>query len=937
MPGPLPQPNTQGGPQGGAVEYNPRPPTFHQQQMQQQQIMNGANGGMMNNMNGSQGPQRQNMMMMRPPPNFGGSGGYQHPPPVLDPGAAMYAVHPANGSSPQPGSSLSSSPMSPSLGMNSKELAYMYQQQHPGSPVHPASPHFQPHPTDISYTQPPTPPQYFSPYNSSASSPASSPSQNPELPPLSFFDFWFTYIHPPSLNNRQNQHQPPPPPDPATLRSTILSHLATARLSPKDARIQDSSPNSSFQMVGGGGVWLSPRGRRVLDNFLEMRVRSKAALVIQKVGRGYLARKRVQMLKNDIRERGGRPVSAMFGLESLSRPLAVAQTQSASSVSSGKSGGQVAAPELTEKEKEKLERRKAKVAALKRHVWKISNAYAEIVAEAASRGKDTSNQPQGPTPKEIEFMRLLNSPETFRLSTNLRALQKLDPPPTLQEAQTAFLSTLPPNSQPPHPRSPAEIYSTHSPKILSWLSSLLPNPPTPSVDLQTYLSTADPLCELAVALYPSIPCHLLSKGDEFTIHKIVFFLELCRSVGVRGNLVCRVGDLVLAGKEEDPTRKGGLAVLRCLGGLERVARGLGGGEGRGRGWSLGSVESGNAGNAEAPVEEAVVVNPKRLSARRSQRVSVLGAPKPSLEVTEEEKEGQTGELPPDFKSLPLPEKLKRLSELPPRKARESVYSLYTHNHSHHQQHQGDEDDDHNSSEEYDLLIQSILEREGMEHPSPSPLEVLIEQKRVFKEQMETRTSRIQTLLTEAESHFSLLEKLHAHMHNRNVGVDILMPILDELIHTHDLLVQDLQGALSQVDMEPDPTLGVGVPVGDALLRFSGELDGGHVLARWVVLGLQYPDAFEKFEDGLLEPVKWLKSYVDACKELVELGVSAEEERRCFAKEHRREMNDGMSEEEIGSLVLEKEKRRVVRDARRLQVAAVKMKGVVEGIGASIEL
>ncbi|KAJ3025388.1 hypothetical protein HK097_006696, partial [Rhizophlyctis rosea] len=59
---------------------------------------------------------------------------------------------------------------------------------------------------------------------------------------------------------------------------------------------------------------------------------------------------------------------------------------------------------------------------------------------------------------------------------------------------------------------------------------------------------------------------------EYTIHKIIFFLELCKTVGIKGESLCSVEDLVGAGEREGKREEGGVRVVRTVMAFERQAR-----------------------------------------------------------------------------------------------------------------------------------------------------------------------------------------------------------------------------------------------------------------------------------------------------------------------------------------------------------------------------
>ncbi|KAJ3267193.1 hypothetical protein HDU76_011862, partial [Blyttiomyces sp. JEL0837] len=202
------------------------------------------------------------------------------------------------------------------------------------------------------------------------------------------------------------------------LRALILHYLSSVRLTLKDARIVDD--------MNGGLVWLSTRAVRVLENFNDMKTKGQAAILIQKVYRGYITRKQIRSGMN-----GGNNIpsydssaamiappdgdrnetGAMIGQDNNQNVNQVQQQQQQqqdqtadddSSLrrkdSTGKDsmGGKERDPE---REREKAERRKSKVISLKKHLVKISDAYYVIINKNESEQVD----PGAPSQQEIDF------------------------------------------------------------------------------------------------------------------------------------------------------------------------------------------------------------------------------------------------------------------------------------------------------------------------------------------------------------------------------------------------------------------------------------------------------------------------------------------------------------------------------------------------------
>jgi hypothetical protein len=72
-------------------------------------------------------------------------------------------------------------------------------------------------------------------------------------------------------------------------------------------------------------------------------------------------------------------------------------------------------------------------------------------------------------------------------------------------------------------------------------------------------------------LYPDVECLLVGKDLEYSIHKIVFFLELCKSLHIKRSLLFQIKDLLVWG-DNDVHKKHALLVLRTIVALEKHAR-----------------------------------------------------------------------------------------------------------------------------------------------------------------------------------------------------------------------------------------------------------------------------------------------------------------------------------------------------------------------------
>ncbi|KAJ3010920.1 hypothetical protein HKX48_007138 [Thoreauomyces humboldtii] len=213
-----------------------------------------------------------------------------------------------------------------------------------------------------------------------------------------------------------------------------------------------------------------------------------------------------------------------------------------------------------------------RVAGLRNHLNRVSVAYQQILND----GQGFQPGASVPSYTEINFMKLLNSDSTFMLSANLDKLKEADrdsPEPANNDSDDARpLPSESPNADASATASAAQ-YTAYSPRMTRWLRSTVGLPSSVPVDADaiSLLQTGDVLCRLACTLYPRTQCQLLQKGPEFTVHKVIFFLELCKTVGVKNRHLFAVADL-LVDAPLDPTRRSGLRVLKTICALERQAR-----------------------------------------------------------------------------------------------------------------------------------------------------------------------------------------------------------------------------------------------------------------------------------------------------------------------------------------------------------------------------
>ena len=107
--------------------------------------------------------------------------------------------------------------------------------------------------------------------------------------------------------------------------------------------------------------------------------------------------------------------------------------------------------------------------------------------------------------------------------------------------------------------------------VIEWLGMVFNVDYPKDTNLLDIIWDGTMLCKLSTILFPRIKCQLLTKGPEYSIHKIIFFLEFCRTIGIRANALFSIADLVL-GPNIDPTYTGAFTVLRTIITLEKQAR-----------------------------------------------------------------------------------------------------------------------------------------------------------------------------------------------------------------------------------------------------------------------------------------------------------------------------------------------------------------------------
>ena len=77
------------------------------------------------------------------------------------------------------------------------------------------------------------------------------------------------------------------------------------------------------------------------------------------------------------------------------------------------------------------------------------------------------------------------------------------------------------------------------------------------------------LCQIIVKLFPATDCLLLEKGPEFAIHRIIFFLEFCRCLGISNTVCFKLSDLIPSLIQDESSS--GFLLLKTISVLEKKA------------------------------------------------------------------------------------------------------------------------------------------------------------------------------------------------------------------------------------------------------------------------------------------------------------------------------------------------------------------------------
>ncbi|KAJ8329483.1 hypothetical protein QVD99_005572 [Batrachochytrium dendrobatidis] len=340
------------------------------------------------------------------------------------------------------------------------------------------------------------------------------------------------------------------------IRSKAVALLKTARIPPSEVTI--------FEDNYGGTISISQGAISAIHNFVKFRHYSRCATNIQRVWRGYTTRR--QLTSNSHYQSGLKSVPANNQYyqqqqyqHHQKKPPSTSSLSTKSSISVATHSSLPTINEHAVSESVSTAT-SAQVSGQENFkmlqlVEKISTSYHEI-ANASKVQKPE------PTQQEIVFMSLLNSNETFEVSDRILSELSIEdkrafPMPANQNAQNTLF-----------------MYREYSPKVVEWVCNVLDMSIDFSTDLISILRSGDIFCRLACALYPRVECQLLAMGPRFAIHKIIFFLELCKSLHIKRALLFTVSNLLVF-PEQDREKKAALIVLRTILALEKHARNSG--------------------------------------------------------------------------------------------------------------------------------------------------------------------------------------------------------------------------------------------------------------------------------------------------------------------------------------------------------------------------
>lgn len=177
---------------------------------------------------------------------------------------------------------------------------------------------------------------------------------------------------------------------------------------------------------------------------------------------------------------------------------------------------------------------------IEEYIRTISNQYQIILL--ANRTTSSS-----PSTVELDFMRRLNQSATYRICSRFLTLEKPHNCLTTNGAELV-------------------LYHQYGDKVKNWISSILNMGFPPESDLATVLRSGQILILLVSKLYARLSCNLLDKPHSHGIHKIIFVLELCKSLHLKRSLLFSLEDILMGN---------GFRPMRAIIAMERHARNSG--------------------------------------------------------------------------------------------------------------------------------------------------------------------------------------------------------------------------------------------------------------------------------------------------------------------------------------------------------------------------
>ncbi|KAI8824303.1 uncharacterized protein EV422DRAFT_609391 [Fimicolochytrium jonesii] len=216
-----------------------------------------------------------------------------------------------------------------------------------------------------------------------------------------------------------------------------------------------------------------------------------------------------------------------------------------------------------------------------KRLWQISTSYTSILHAQDAIGFQRNDR--GPSEPELKFMDLLNADETYQTSKDVLDMDLNED----EDDDDRYFGDM-------ENKGTVKVYKDYSPQVVRWIRETLSqqegedtaayyhHPSHASTDLITLLRSGDILIRLSTTLFPSTPCHLLTQPSTHTIHKLVFFLELAKLVGVESGDLFSVWDILIdaglegRGKGGSGGRAVSCKVLKTVLLFEKCARGMGG-------------------------------------------------------------------------------------------------------------------------------------------------------------------------------------------------------------------------------------------------------------------------------------------------------------------------------------------------------------------------